>query len=56
MTERKVTKDRQKHPVVSNLRLPDDHYQPGDVASVTVEGATVTITPKKQKDEVSDGG
>lgn len=54
MTERKVTKDRQKHPVVSNLRLPDDHYQPGDVASVTVEGATVTIRPKAPWVRVGD--
>ena len=45
MSTRKVTKNNEGRPVVSNLRLPDEHYQPGDVADVTMDGAVVTIRP-----------
>lgn len=43
---RKVGLDRNGKPIMSNLRLPDAHYQPGDTAEVTFEGAVGTIRPK----------
>ncbi len=49
MTLRKVTQngDRKPKPVLSNVRLPDEHYQPGDTAEVVFEGAVGTIRPRR---------
>lgn len=47
MSLRKVGRNRDHKPVLPDLRLPDEHYQPGDTAEVVFEGAVGTIRPAK---------
>lgn len=51
MSLRKVGRNRDHKPVLPDVRLPDEHYQPGDTAEVVFKGAVGTIRPKGHKDE-----